>query len=79
MTFDELARLTGLKARTLHNVSCGNNRCRKTRSKIEAALGVPMQSPSETTQPAGNVPPTSAKAANNIAAGDARRQSKFTV
>lgn len=38
-TFDDLASLTGLSVRTLHNVSCEANQCKKTRGKIEAALG----------------------------------------
>jgi transcriptional regulator with XRE-family HTH domain len=40
MRYDDLAKLTGLARRTLHNIANGNNRTRRGRSRVEGALGV---------------------------------------
>lgn len=40
ITFDDLAKLTKLNVRTLHNVASGNSQSRRARHKIENALGL---------------------------------------
>jgi hypothetical protein len=43
--FDDLAAMTGLNVRTLHNVASGSSKSRRARRKIEAALGVTVWPP----------------------------------
>ncbi len=40
LDYADLSKATGLKYSTLRNLACGNNRTRKGRAKVEAALGV---------------------------------------
>jgi len=73
MSYDDLARLTGLTRRTLWNITSGSNKTRKGRAKVAAALGVNLWPRESDSQSDGDFQ-TDNETPVNVAVSNAHRE-----